>query len=86
MRFFACQAGVNADDDLWPSVEQLVLARTPRDIVAALEEHPVLLTDRGDAALEFTEGAVTMMQLTFAPAVLADRRAWTERMRARNDA
>lgn len=79
--FFAGQAGVDSGDDLWPSVERLVFASGPREVVAALEAHPVLLTDRADAALSATELFATMTQLLFAQGVLADRRAWIERLR-----
>lgn len=76
-RYFATQ---KAADDLWPSVERLVLARSPREIVAALQAHPVLLTERGDLALSSTEFVATVMRLRFAAGVLADRRAWIERL------
>lgn len=79
--YFASQAGVNPADDLWPSVERLVLAGSPREVVATLEARPVLLTDRADAALSLTEMFATEIQLPFVPRVLADRRAWIERLR-----
>lgn len=85
-RLFSSLASVDAADDLWPGVEQLVLARSPRDVLAALEAHPVLLTDRGDAALEMTELFVTVLKMPSARAVVADRHAWIEWMRTINDA
>ena len=79
--FFASQGGVDAADDLWPSIERLVFAGSPREVVEALEAHRVLLTERADAALSVTEIFATMTQLPFAAGILADRRAWIERRR-----
>jgi hypothetical protein len=79
-RYFANQSAL-ANGDLWAPVEQLVLARSPREVISAIEANPVLLTDRGDAALQLTAIYAEMVNLSWSLAVVADRRAWLERMR-----